>query len=42
MGDFSLDDIFNDPDFEDLVKDVEIKKSVVSLNPDIIKFEELK
>ena len=41
MGDFSLDDIFNDPDFEDLVKDVEIKKSVVSLNPDVIKFEEL-
>ena len=41
MGDFSLDDIFNDPEFEDLVKDVEIKKSVVSLNPDVIKFEEL-
>lgn len=41
MGDFSIDDIFNDPDFEDLVKDIEIKKSVVSLNPDVIKFEEL-
>jgi uncharacterized protein yeeC len=41
MGDFSIDDIFNDPDFEGLAKDVEKKKGTVSLNPDIIKFEEL-
>ena len=42
MGDFSIDDIFNDPDFEGLAKDVEKKKGTVNLNPDIIKFEELK
>ena len=41
MGDFSIDDIFNDPDFEGLAKDVEKKKGIVSLNPDVIKFEEL-
>ena len=41
MGDFSIDDIFNDPDFEGLAKDVEKKKGTVNLNPDIIKFEEL-
>ena len=41
MGDFSIDDIFNDPDFEGLAKDVEKKKVVVSLNPDVIKFKEL-
>ena len=41
MGDFSIDDIFNDPDFEGLAKDVEKKKDTVSLDPDVIKFEEL-
>ena len=34
-------DQINDPDFEGLAKDVEKKKGTVSLNPDIIKFEEL-
>ena len=41
MGDFSIDDIFNDPDFEGLAKDVEKKKDTVSLDPDVIGLKQM-